>query len=201
MNFEDFQKSWQSQSTATVTISTDMLLNEVRRNQRHFRATIFWRDVREVGVAALLALLFLYWGIQGGDWTMYLLALACFGVGTFLPSDRRRQRKKQPAPNDSLKSCIETSLGQVQHQIQLLKNIFWWYLLPFAVAVEVSLAFTVWRDGGRNPAAATGVTIFALLVIPLYWGIYRLNQYVVRKSLEPRQRELESLLAAVNQPT
>jgi hypothetical protein len=199
MNFEDIQKSWQSQSAPTVTISTDMLLNEVRRNQRHFRATIFWRDVREVGVAALLALLFFHWGLRGRDWTMYLLALSCLGVGTFMLLDRWWQRKTRPTTKDSLKSCLETSLGQVKHQIWLLKNVFWWYLLPFAVAVEISLGCSVWRDAGRNLPVAIGETIFGLLVIVLYWGIYQLNQSAVQKCLEPRRQELESLLFTLDQ--
>ena len=55
MNFEDFQKSWQSQDAAKqVSINTDALLNEVRRDQLCFRRMIFWRDVREIGIAALL---------------------------------------------------------------------------------------------------------------------------------------------------
>ena len=59
MNFEALQKTWQSQdASAKVTINADVLLKEVRRNQRHFWATIFWRDVREVGVAFLLTLFF-----------------------------------------------------------------------------------------------------------------------------------------------
>ncbi len=41
-----------------VTINADVLLNEVRRNQQNFRRMIFWRDVREVGVAALLVPVF-----------------------------------------------------------------------------------------------------------------------------------------------
>ena len=37
-----------------------------------------------------------------------------------------------------------------------------------------------------------------LLVFPLlYWGLYRLNQFVVRKSLEPRRQELETLLTSL----
>ena len=55
MNFEDLQKAWQSQDpSAKMTINTDALMKEVRHNQRQFRGTIFWRDVREVGVAAFL---------------------------------------------------------------------------------------------------------------------------------------------------
>jgi hypothetical protein len=57
MNFEDLQKAWQSQdASAKVTINADVLLKEVRRNEQQFRASIFWRDVREVGSAFLLVL-------------------------------------------------------------------------------------------------------------------------------------------------
>ncbi len=41
--------------------------------------------------------------------------------------------------------------------------------------------------------------ISALFVALVYWGIYRLNQYAVRKSLEPRRQELETLLAGLDQ--
>lgn len=48
MNFEDLQKTWQSQNPgARVTINADLLLNEVRRNEQQFRAMIFRRDVRK----------------------------------------------------------------------------------------------------------------------------------------------------------
>ena len=39
---------------------------------------------------------------------------------------------------------------------------------------------------------------FALFVVLVYWGIYGLNQYAVRKNLEPRRQELESLLAGLD---
>src|SRR5271165_6454774 len=98
MNFEELQKAWQSQGPGTnVLINADGLLKEVRRNQQQFRMTIFWRDVREVGVAFLLTVFFLYQGMRHHDWTDAVLALACFGVGTFMVVDRLLQRSKQPA--------------------------------------------------------------------------------------------------------
>jgi phosphoglycerol transferase MdoB-like AlkP superfamily enzyme len=200
MNFDELQKAWQSQNPgAKVTIDTDVLLKEVRRNQQQFRVTIFWRDVREVGVAFLLTVLFLYLGMRHHDWTDAVLALACFGVGTFMVVDRLLQRGKQPPSSDSLKTCIEGSLLQVNHQIWLLKNIVWWYLLPFTVAVGISICHSVWRAHNPGfPAMMVGV-ISALFVALVYWGIYRLNQYAVRKSLEPRRQELDALLAALDQ--
>jgi phosphoglycerol transferase MdoB-like AlkP superfamily enzyme len=198
MNFEDLQKAWQSQDAgAQVTINADILLKEVRRNQQQFRATIFWRDVREVGVAFLLTLFFLHQGMRHHDWADYLVAFAGFGVGTFMVVDRLLQRRKQPVSNDSLKACIESSLLQVNHQIWLLKNIFWWYLLPFAAALGISICYSTWhaRNSGF-PAVIVGV-ISALFLALLYWGIYWLNQCAVRRALDPRRQELETLLAGL----
>ena len=129
------QKAWQSQDAgAKVTINADVLLKEVRRNQRQFRATIFWRDVREVGVAALLTWLFLHWAIRDREWSLYLLALRLLWRGQFhaggpLASAQETARSRTIL----LRSCVEASLLQVNHQIWLLKNVFWWYLLPIQV--------------------------------------------------------------------
>ena len=52
MEPDKYQQAWQAHSSQTrVTVDADLLLKEVQRSQRNFRAMIFWRDFREVGVA------------------------------------------------------------------------------------------------------------------------------------------------------
>lgn len=200
MNFEELQKAWQSQDPGSkVTLNADLLLKEVRRNQQQFRATIFWRDVREVGVAFLLTFYFSYHGLRHGDWTDGLVGFACFGVGTFMVVDRLLQRRKQPASSDSLKTCIEASLLQIKHQIWLLKNVFWWYLLPIAAALGISLSKSGWHARNSGFSTVAVCVISALSVALVYWGIHWLNQFAVRKSLDPRRQELEALLAGLDQ--
>ncbi len=199
MKFEDLQKTWQSKdANAKVTINTDMLLKEVRHNQQQFRAMILWRDVREVGVAFLLTLFFLHQGMRHHDWTDYLLAFAGFGVGNFMVVDRLIQRRKQPVANDSLKSCIESSLLQVNHQIWLLKNVFWWYLLPVLVGLGILIVSQIWKSRHDGPFGIIFLTGYALFCALFFWGVYWFNQYAVRKGLEPRRQELESLLAGLD---
>jgi hypothetical protein len=199
MNFEDLQKAWQSQDpSAQVTINADVLLKEVRRNQQNFRAGLFWRDLREVGVAAFLTWLFLHWAIRDRAWPLYLLALACFGVGSFMLADRWFQRKKQPAPSNSVRSCVEGSLVQVNHQIWLLRNVFWWYLLPIQVGLGALICSVVWQLRHAGLAVILGLMGYALVCGLLCWGVYKLNQYAVRKTLEPRRQELETLLSSLN---
>ncbi len=200
MNFDELQKAWQSQNAgAKVTIDPDVLLKEVRHNQHHFRAAIFWRDVREVGVAAIMAGLFLHWAIRDRKGSLYLLSLGCLGVGLFMLVDRWRQRKRRPVTNNPLRACIEASLLQVNHQIWLLKNVLWWYLLPIMAGLAVAIGSQTWEmrnDGARVLISLAGCTLFIGAVC---WGVYWLNQFAVRKGLEPRRRELEALLASLRE--
>ena len=95
MNFEDFEKSWQSQDAAKkISINADVLLNEVRRNQLLFRTRIFVRDAIEVGVAAVLVPVFIAAGLKV-SWTLHLCAFGCFVVGAYFVVDRWRQKNGQ----------------------------------------------------------------------------------------------------------
>ena len=197
MKLDDLQKAWQAQGTSAKPVDhSNALLREVQRNQQRFAATIFWRDVREVGAALLVALFFGYHGWQHADWAHGLAALFCLGVGAFMVANRVRQHAAQPKAGETLKACVESSLAEVNHQIWLLRNVVWSYLLPLAAAVGLSL----YGSMGRNihNEAVVVACLFALVVGPLYWWIYRLNQAAVRKNLEPRKKELESILSNLN---
>jgi hypothetical protein len=196
MNFDDFQKAWQAQDAAAkVTINADALLKEVQRNRRSFGATIFWRDAREVAACLGMTVLFLTWGIRQREWSLDFLALCCLEVGVFFLVDRVIQQRKRPMKNDSLQHCLEESLREVRHQIWLLKNIFWWYLLPILVGIGAVVGSKLWHQRDHALATLVGWAAFYIVFYGLiYWGVYWLNQYAVGKHLEPRRQELEALL-------
>lgn len=198
MNFEELQKTWQSSSpAATITIDSNLLLKEVRRNQKQFWRTIFWRDTREVGVAILLVIFFIPIGIWGHDWTYDMLGLVCLGVGTFMVVDRFIQRRKRPTANDPLKGCIVRSLHEVNHQVWLLKNVGWWYLLPLTGGLVIADTVDLWRSN-HGWSAWVNFLIMQLVNVLIWLGIYWLNQRAVRKSLIPRREELEGLLSSLD---
>ncbi len=200
MNFEDLQKAWQAQdANAKANINTDALLKKIRREKNQFWRTILRRDVQEVGVGAVLTWFFFHRGLRNHDWTDCLIGLACFWVAAFMVVDRLLQSRKKPVASDSLPACIEASLHEVNHQIWLLKNVFWWYLLPIAISLGISVAMSVWQDH-RHGWGMAGWCVYVAIGILLYWHSYRSNQTAVRMSLRPRQRELEALLAQTGQP-
>lgn len=202
MTFNELQKTWQKDAgSSRLTIDSDILVREVKRNKKAFESNIFWRDFREVATAVILAGAFLYGAFKSKEniWVagaFVFLSFMCLFVAVFFLVDRRLQRGKGAAHSDALRACIESSLTEVNHQIWLLKNVFWWYLFPLGAGIALFLVIVTWNVYKILPQGRI-LLVFAanmLIVTFLFWGVYWLNQYVVRKGLMPRKQELESLL-------
>jgi len=174
------------------------LLRELERNKQHFEATVFWRDLREIGVAVLMVPILLWMGLHWKlPWTFYLMIPAMVWIAGFMWVDRIRQKRRQPRPGDPLRDCLDRSLAQVEHQIWLLRNVFWWYLLPPGVAAAVFFGhclWLAWSGGWLAWVAMAGAIAVAALIL---WAVYGLNRHAVRRDLEPRRSELRALMASL----
>ncbi len=85
MTFNELQKNyWQKDAAASkLTIDSDMLIREVKRNKDAFESTIFWRDFREVAVGLIMVGVFLYGAVKPKDniWvagSLVVVAISCF---------------------------------------------------------------------------------------------------------------------------
>ena len=199
MEGDNLQKAWQTPAShSRLAVDADLLLQEVQRNQRDFRATIFWRDFREVSVALVLVPVWIAMGLGlNMPWSWYLTVPALIGVAGFLLVDRLRHRRESHAADQSLRQHVELSLAEVEHQIWLLRNVFWWYLLPFLLPMFAFLSHLAWLDSGLDLVALAVLGVVAAVIIATFGFVYRINQLAVRTSLESRRQELKSLLAAL----
>ncbi len=203
MNPDSFKQAWQTQTSQTrLTINAELLLKEVRRNQRQFTATIFWRDVREVGVGLLMVPLWLYLGVKHSlPWTWYLAVPALLWIVGYMLADRVRHKRQPLEPGEPLHQHVESSLAQLEHQIWLLQNVLWWCLLPLIGPLLAFLGQVAWevRTGGWWTALLlAGEVAFVVIV---FAGVYWLNQIAVRSELGPRRQELEALLRSLKDET
>jgi hypothetical protein len=190
MLLDELQRTWQSQEDTRIRVEPMLLLRELRRNQRSFKLTIFWRDFREVFVAAAMAV-FLSWNSFSADgWPWLLLAGACVWVGGFILVDRFRRRGRAARFGDTLLGCVESSLDDVEHQIWLLKNVFWWYLLPLAIGMAVALICMAADVDDTHWIAWLTFFLVGLSCAAAFAWVYKINQAAVRNVLEPRRQEL-----------
>jgi hypothetical protein len=203
MNPDDFKQAWQTQTSQTrLMIEGDLLLKEVRRNEQYFTAMIFWRDVREVGVALLLVPVWFYLGAKLAlPWAWYLMVPALVWVAAYMLVDRMRHHEKLREPAEPLRQRVENSLAQVEHQIWLLRNVLWWYLLPLILPSLAFIGQVAWRERSGGWWTALAATVVVMVVAVVFAGIYWLNQYAVRAALGPRRQELEALLMSLKDET
>ena len=201
MTPDEFQTAWKSHLSQTrVTVDADLLRNEVQVEQQNFRAMIFGRDSTEVGLALVMIPCWIVMGVMGSlPWTWYLSIPALIWMAGFMLVYRKRHQQPPSQPDDSLAVCVQHSLTEQEDQIWLLRNVFWWYLLPPGIAVLAFFAQVSWQS--RSAGTLEALIFFAGLStfeIVLTVFIYYLNQYAVRTQLEPKR---DALLALLNSLT
>lgn len=195
MSFDELQGEWQSHDHADgLQKDPNRLLDEVRRKYDALGASLFRRDLVEVIAACVVIAFFSYSGFVRNDWTLFLCASGGAFVGCFLIADRWNQRRHRATPESSLQTCLKADLAQVNHQIWLLKNIFWWYLLPPSIGVIAFLGSIAWKERHANMLRQSIVSVFVLVCGLAFWSVYMLNHRAVTKTFIPRRDELETLL-------
>ncbi len=199
MESDEMKQAWQAAGASPrQTIDANLLLTEVRRNEQSFRAMIFLRDLREITVALVLIPV---WIVMGRwiklPWMWYAMIPALLFVAGFMLIDRRRHAPRDAEASQSLAAHVASALAQVDHQIWLLRNVFWWYLLPMTLAIAGfagHIAWAMWQEGGWAVAG------FVMVVTaPTFAYVYWLNQRAVRSELLPRRQELHALLASLSE--
>lgn len=203
MSSEELKDAWQAQPPdRQLSVDLEQLLAEVRRNQLQFRATIFWRDIREVGTALVMIPVWLVMGITMKlPWSWYLVIPALVWVAVFMLVDRRRHRRPPAAAEAPLREYLESCLADVEHQIWLLRNVFWWYLLPIALGVLAFVAEVAWRTRQGGWSALLAAALVTMTCLGVFAAIHWMNQFAVRTFLEPRRQELLALRTSLEEET
>ncbi|QDV25528.1 serine hydrolase domain-containing protein [Aureliella helgolandensis] len=197
MDLDQYQKAWKADSEQMhVTIDSDQITQEVQSSQQNFQSTILWRDVREAGTSLVLIPIWIVMGITMAlPWTWYLTIAALIFIVGFILVDRRRYPQRPSEAGETLLYYVKESLTQVEHQIWLLRNVFWWYLLPLGTSIMVFFAHVAWQSSSVWWEFVVFVGFLGLFLLVIYAGVYWMNQRAVRDQLQPRRQDLLRLIA------
>jgi hypothetical protein len=180
----DVQRLWRDQPGEGVRMSAQ----EVRGLAERFERTIIRRNRREYIASAFVVVWFGVWGWFAES---AVVALGCWLVvlGTLwvvFHLHRRGTARRQPGEQDAV-SCLEFTRSELVRQRDLLRSVWWWYLLPFLPGMFLILV------GRSLEGAGTWVVLSAaVLVAVTFVGIGLLNQRVARK-LQRRLDDLDAL--------
>ena len=192
MTIDDAKTLWHLQESQTEwTVPEQQILETVRRRTSDRDRILRRRDRRETWAAALVACFFglagvvlLIAGLYLSSLGASIVVVASAWIAWKLNSTRKRYATSPPA--QPLLDAIAHELDKVEAQIDLLRTVFWWYILPLAGGALTMLL--------GLPGMEDRALIYTLVAAVLSAAVYGLNQYAVRTELVPRRDDLNALL-------
>jgi hypothetical protein len=94
-------------------------------------------------------------------------------------------------PALTVANALHVELDRVDAQISLLRGVAWWYVAPL---LGGSVLLTAGLRGAAGWSYTLGYAVFAAF---LGWGIIALNHRAVRRTLQPKRKEIAALLAQI----
>jgi hypothetical protein len=192
MNPSELEQIWKRQVPGALSQENlTRIATSVRKVDRKFRRRIWWRDLREIAAVLILAVWF---GLSGRTWLRWLAVANILFVAAWIIRSRIVVRPDREMP--SVIERLQQMIRETEMQINLLRSVLWWYLLPCAVALFVMML----DSPPRNFSSSQRLISVGPLIL-LFLAIYWLNQWAVRKKLRPQREHLRHVLAELSQPS
>lgn len=202
MNFEDLEIIWRDEhSQASHTIDDEALRRIVMERAHNHQRRMLWRDVSEIGMDVFVVLLLIgtaLWAQESGEPFDYLqmapLILTALGyafVASFRFISRERQKRREEKFDDSIHGNLQKLVARADYQIRLKRRFAWWYMLPIIPGFML-----ITRSAAEDSPVFFQWVIGAIMCL-IFWGMDWGNKRQIRTELEPQKKELESLLAGL----
>jgi len=190
MSLEDLKREWRNEMDRSISSSElQDLLNFVQQRCAGMERTIHGRDVREILAAVFVV------GAFAAMWPLYRsspvamlgVALICIGAALIIYVLMSAQKPEPLSFQASVLDCSRNHLAWLDGQIRLLRTVVWWYVAPMCAGV---LLFT-W---GIARGAWLVFALQSLFTLAVATGIVVLNQWAVRRGLQPVRDDLARLI-------
>ena len=175
MTEADLMRIWQKNSPADADPET--MARAIMAQTWRFDQKIFWRNAKEY--AAGIALLVVFSGqlLMGRDRIGALIGIVSVGfVMAYLWWKHRGLHPLDPMAD--VTTYRAALMARYDDQIQLLRSVPYWYLLPLS-SLPIWMAAHGWRDHHAAGAIVMLVGVFALGAfvawLNVVWGVRRLR--------------------------
>ncbi len=194
MTFDDLREQWQ-ESNAQIARqrSRELALVSVCRTVEKTNLTILRRDIIETVAAVVVIFFFGIAMFSLPSWTAVAGAalIVVWAVFIIYKMNRTRMKNRTRDIDLSVREYYEGEAESIDQQIEMLRSVLWWYLLP--AFVGVNLVFIGLSSSLLAPA------MYFVAVLVLYTYIWWLNQRAVVKDLLPVREKIGALLHELNE--
>jgi hypothetical protein len=192
----EIQGLWQSQPTEPPRIS----LEDLRRKMSKFERKIFWRNFREYAAGVFVVAAYGFYEWKFPQPLMRVGSALVIAATLYVLFQLHRRASVQRAPADlGFSPCIEFHRQALERQLDALRTIWSWYILPFLPGFAVFLTGSAISQRAAHPMSLfhllRGYSIPVGLVAVVSYGVWKLNQRAARK-LQTQIDEMTALRGA-----
>jgi len=182
----DPRNLWQNQKQEEgekMTITIDEIRHRAGRLERRIR----WRNLREYGAGAIVIAAFTaqLWRLQG--WRLVPPLLLIAGTIYVMFQLHRRGASRSLPADAGLSASLDFHLRELERQRDALLTVWLWYLLPFVPGFVATIVVT-----GIDRGIDARLIGFAVVLVLLFVGVWRLNEWAARK-LDRKIQELREM--------
>lgn len=188
MELDALKDRWQRRGAPEPEWRKAEAMSDLRGRMERLRRTAAARDLREAVAAFIVVGIFTWTAFVAPQplaraGSIVIVISALFVVIWARVAGGRNRELETGLP---VVEFFRRELRYVERQIRLLRSVFWWYIAPNLIGVE--LFFLGFRDAGR--------VIWLLLAFPVVIAVvvYWLNRLAARTHLEPLRDEIVRLL-------
>lgn len=199
MNWNDYEAIWKRQPLPKgASAELGELRDTFEAKSRKLAATLRVRDILEAGAGVVVAVAYgVHWSFLGAKgWPMGFAMALILGVTGFFVRERWRAHRRRVGPDATLREKVESDLVELRHQARLLRTVWAWYLLPCGLAMAIHFSVILGQIPAwspvHEPKFIVGCSAFFLLVLGVVW---KMNDWAVKRQIQPRIEELEKLHA------
>jgi hypothetical protein len=203
VNLDDFKSDWRVRHDALGKERFDAAAADVVARTAKLERAIVRRDLVEAAAAVVVLVFF---GVF--LWFVPVPTLMMIGVVIIMLSAVEivavmvwtRHRDERPNHDAPLLEFYRAELRRVQRQIQLLKNVTWWYSGPMMVGCCVMM-FGLLHSVPELPSLVFYgfLAAFFACFLAATFIIARINARAVEKNLVPVRDELAELVRALDE--
>jgi hypothetical protein len=164
---DELERLWQTQPVQTDIKGEEMRQIILRKTEK-FDRTVRWRNLREVLASAVAGIVFGYLTWKQANGIARLGSALITGTMAWIIYYfwRHGSGPADPNPDQSAAAFQSALVSKIDHQIRLLRNVKFWYLLPMYVGLLVFSA------GGIRDHAATGSLSWRDAISPILCTLF-----------------------------
>ena len=187
---DELDELWCGQTIGPPRKGEDMLAIAIKKANQ-FDRTIKVRNWTECGASVAVAVLFgfLAWHAPNLLTRAGSLAVAASGLWIVFVMLRYGREAAAPGPDQSLAGFQQALLRKYDHQVRLLKNVKYWYLLPLYVGLLLRIAGEMQASAGGRLGIWPELAA-VILCTAVFAAIWWLNEGYAVARLRRLQAEL-----------